>query len=71
MQDQCEIRIAIRPVFSAHPRAKQYCSIELYISGDPRKEIAYRTLGIWIQEFHAAILDIRRDAGNLGQIGGP
>src|ERR1019366_10309575 len=47
VQDQCEIRVAIRLVLSARPRTKQYCPLQPYISGNPRQEIAYSTLGIW------------------------
>src|SRR5207248_5476256 len=52
VKDQGDISIAIRPVLSACARAKQYRSIQLYISGNPRQEVAYSALGIWIQEFH-------------------
>jgi hypothetical protein len=52
VQDQCKIRVAIRSVFSASPRAKQYCPLQLYVGGNPREEITYCTLGIWIKKFH-------------------
>jgi len=52
VKDQGDISIAVRPVLSARTRAKKYCSIHAYISRNPRKEVAYSALGIWIQEFH-------------------
>jgi hypothetical protein len=40
MQDQGDISITIRPVLSARARAKKYRSIQPYINGNPRKEVA-------------------------------
>jgi len=53
VQHQGDISITVRPLLSARARAKKYRSIQLYISGNPRKEVAYSALGIWIQEFHS------------------
>jgi hypothetical protein len=64
VQYQREIRIAIRLVFSARPRAKQYCSIEPYVSGNAPEKIAHRALGIRIQKFHTQFWAQRPMCGN-------
>ncbi len=53
VQDQGDIGIAVGSVLSTRARTKKYCTIQPYISGNPREEIAYGALGIWIQEFHS------------------
>ena len=53
VQYQRQIRIAVRLVFSARPRAEQYCSIEPNIGGNTREKIAHCALGVRIQKFHA------------------
>jgi hypothetical protein len=70
VQNQCEIRIAVRLVFSARPRAKQYCSIEPYIGGNPREKIAHCALGIRIQKFHTPFWAQRRMQGNCRNVPG-
>ena|SRR5205807_10399474 len=68
---QGDISIAVRPVLSARTRAKKYCSIHAYISRNPRKEVAYSALGIWIQEFHDQYFGLKLLAGSVRKIGGP
>ena len=53
VQDQGNVSITIRSVLTARARAKKYRLLQLYIGGNPREEVAYRILGIWIQDFHS------------------
>jgi hypothetical protein len=52
VEDKSDISVAIRSVLSPGSRAKKYRLIQPYVGGNPRKEIAYCFLCIWIQEFH-------------------